>query len=164
MVWKNGTTNGQGIVTTTFTATDPGIVTFGVNNNVNKIQANVTYDTGWVNCDFALNGVFKVAENQVCQVRRIGNTVHLRGTVESKEDYPLLTWQDYIGTCVLPDEKFFPTRNESFVGQASRKQRCAVRINSGGGVVVGRFSDSNSSGAYTIYQGLSVNLGYTYFV
>ena len=139
-------------------------ITFGVNNNTNKVQANVTYDTGWVNCTFALNGVFKVAEGSVCQVRRIGKVVHVRGTVESKEDYPLINWQDYIGTCILPDEKFYPSKNESFVAQASRKQRCAARVQTGGGITVGRFTDANSSGAYTIYQGLMVNLGFTYFV
>lgn len=162
-VWKTGTTNNSGVYSTTFSATEEGLVTFGVNNQ--KVQCNVKYDTGWVNAK--VNTIlFKESSTVPCQARRIGNVVHLRGEVTSKttmENFNA-TWDDYTNIMTLPDSRFYPKYRETFVAQASKKQRCTAQVLSTGRVVAGRFTDANASGIYNLPNNLWISVSLTYFV
>lgn len=163
-VWKTGTTNNSGVYSTTFSATEEGLVTFGVNNQ--KVQCNVKYDTGWVNAIITNSVLFKASGSPPCQVRRIGNIVHVRGAVTSittMENFNA-DWNDYTNIFQLPDNRFYPQYTETYVVQSSKKQRCTVQVTTNGAVWVGRFTDASSSGVYNLPKNLGILVSLTYFV
>lgn len=162
-LWKTGYTNANGLYSVSYSAETEGVVTFQVNNQ--KIQCNVKYDTGWVNAK--VNTIlFKESSTVPCQARRIGNVVHVRGEVTSKTTMANFnaTWDDYTNIMNLPDSRFYPKYRETFVAQASKKQRCTAQVLSTGGVVAGRFTDANASGIYNLPNNLWISVALTYFV
>ena len=161
-LWKTGRTNSNGQYTATYTAETEGIVTFQVNNQ--KVQCNVTYDTGWLDLTLGSNSsIFKYTIP--LQARRIGKTVHIRGTVQTKSAGTVIGgWTDYWNIGDFPDSRFKPSVDEVFVMQSSKKQRCTVLVKNGGFLWVGRFTDSNSSGEYTLPKDLWIPISLTYFV
>ena len=147
---------------TAFPAETEGVVTFQVNNQ--KIQCNVKYDTGWVNLDLSrVSAIFAISSPM--QIRRIGNIVHIRGAVKTKDNTTFIGgWDDYWNIGTFPDSRFNPSQDETFVTQSSKKQRCTVQVKKGGFIWVGRFTDSNSSGQYTMPKDLWIPVALTYFV
>lgn len=162
-LWKTGTTNNQGIFSSVYTAETEGIVTFQVNNQ--KVQCNVKYDTGWVEITDFDDPIFGVYDtNNKPSARRIGNVVHVRGVAKSLTTYPLVAFTDYINVFMLPDSRFYPTKTENFVIQTSTKQRANMQIWETGAVVIGRFTNANNSGEYTIPKNLWIPVSLTFFV
>ena len=165
-VYKNGSsydtgnTNSNGIFTTTFTPTKEGITSFRVNNQI--VQCNSIYDTGWL--DLEPYSVLWVKTNAKPQIRRVGNTVRIRGTVKSKTTFPLLSYDDFVNVCMLPDQRFYPSMDESFVVQSSKVQRALLKSKNEGALVVSRFSDTKNDGSYTIPNNLGLTLNCSYFV
>lgn len=163
--WKTGTTNVNGIFTTTYnTGSTEGLITFQVANQ--RVQCNVHYDTGWVNAVITNSALFKASGSPPCQVRRIGNTVHVRGAVTSITTMENFNagWDDYTNIFQLPDSRFYPRYTETYVVQASKKQRCTVQVTTNGAVWVGRFTDASSSGVYNLPKNLWISVSLTYFV
>ena len=159
-LWKTGYTNANGLYSVSYSAETEGLVTFQVNNQ--KIQCNVKYDTGWVNIT-DINAVFKMDDPKL-QVRRIGDLVRIRGAAKSKTTYPIMSFNDMVNVVMLPDSRFFPVYTENFVIQSSKKQRALLQVRHNGAVLVGRFTDSNSSGEYTIPIDLWIPIHVDYFV
>ena len=161
-LWKTGYTNANGLYSVSYSAETEGVVTFQVNNQ--KIQCNVKYDTGWVNLDLSrVSAIFAISSPM--QIRRIGNIVHIRGAVKTKDNTTFIGgWDDYWNIGTFPDSRFNPSQDETFVTQSSKKQRCTVQVKKGGFIWVGRFTDSNSSGQYTMPKDLWIPVALTYFV
>ena len=161
-VWKGGTTNQNGILSTQYIAETEGVVTFQVNNQ--KLQLNVKYDTGWVSLIRSNPGVFVF--NSKLEARRIGNIVHVRGAVKTITQVPFVGWNDFWAIGELPDKRFYVNTPEMTVFQASGKQRCSGRVLSGsdGTIVIGRFTNANDEGNYTLFKNAGIEVSMTYFV
>ena len=163
VLWKTGNTNINGVFSSVYTAETEGIVTFQVNNQ--KVQCNVKYDTGWVDITDYDTPIFgPYSDDNKVSARRIGNIVHVRGQAKSLTTYPLINHSDYINVVTLPDSRFYPSKIETFVIQTSGKQRATIQVNEHGAVWIGRFTDGNSKGEYTIPKGVWIPLSFTYFV
>lgn len=93
---------------------DGGIVTCDKNGNIIDenmslfIPKNYEYDTGWVNCVLNDSNISPYVTGTEPQVRRIGNIVHLRGTVAVKKITRIATFN-------LPSNLFYPSKNEIFI-------------------------------------------------
>ena len=68
---------------------------------------NSDIDTGWIDCILS-TGVNSYGQDSFPQVRRIGNTVHLRGAISSERPFRSLSFS-------LPSEIFYPSKEEYFV-------------------------------------------------
>ena len=161
-VWKTGTTNNNGVYSTTYTADAQGLITFGVNNQ--KVQCNVKLDTGWVSL-IRSNPTYFVFNSKV-EARRIGNIVHIRGALKTISQVPFRGFNDYWAIGELPDSRFYPNSPEMTVFQCSGKQRCMGRVLTGSGatISIGRFTNADNEGNYTLGVEAGVEVSMTYFV
>ena len=161
-LWRTGRTNSSGVFSTQYTAETEGIVTFQVNNQ--KVQCNVKYDTGWVSLKRA-NAPYFVFNSKV-EARRIGNIVHIRGAVKTISTVPFVGWSDYWAIADLPDERFYANAPETSVFQCSGKQRCMGRVlsGSGGNISIGRFTNADDNGNYTLFNNAGIEVSMNYFV
>lgn len=161
-VWKTGTTNNNGVYSTTYKTDAQGLITFGVNNQ--KVQCNVKIDTGWVSL-LRTNTPYFVFNSKL-EARRIGNIVHIRGAVKTISTVPFMGWDDYWAIGELPDERFYANAPEMTVFQCSGKQRCMGRVlsGSGGTISIGRFTNANTEGEYTLFNNAGIEVSMTYYV
>ena len=162
--YHTGKTNSDGVISISYAprgTADVGIVVFSVLNQ--KAEVYVKYDTGWVDITDIHKAIF-VMDHPTLQVRRIGDLVRIRGAAKSKTTFPLIDFNDMTNVVSLPDERFYPVYTENFVIPSSKKQRALLQVKNNGAVVVGRFTDSNASGEYTIPNNLWIPIHVDYFV
>lgn len=148
-VWKTGTTNNSGIYSTTFSATEEGLVTFGVNNQ--KVQCNVKYDTGWVNLTpgSGASGLFTNYDtDRPLQIRRVGKMVKIRGALRTTRVINVVGQEG--GTepwyvCNLPGQ-FAPSKDELSIQQASsfNKHMMKIKASDKALLVAGRYGTTTT--------------------
>lgn len=146
-VWKTGTTNNSGVYSTTFSATEEGLFTFGVNNQ--KVQCNVKYDTGWVNLTpgRGASGLFVNYDSErPLQIRRVGKMVKIRGIVRTTRKLDVVGQDDGSAPwyfCNLPSQ-FAPSKDEYSIQQASsfNKHMIRVRASDNALLIAGRYGNA----------------------
>lgn len=95
------------------------------------------HDSGWI--DATLTSNFKLYTNGVCQYRKIGKYVQLRGVVTPA--VALAGSTDGVAIFTLPTD-FRPTRSCYFVCQGSGVYKWLLNVHSGGNVYFERYSTS----------------------
>ena len=148
-VWKTGTTNNSGVYSTTFSATEEGLVTFGVNNQ--KVQCNVKYDTGWVNLTpgSGASGLFANYDtDRPLQIRRVGKMVKIRGVLKTTRAIEIVGQEGatepwYV--CHLPSQ-FVPSKDEYSIEQASsfNKHMMKIKASDKALLVAGRYGTTTT--------------------
>ena len=165
-VWKTGTTNNSGVYSTTFSATEEGLVTFGVNNQ--KVQCNVKYDTGWVNLTPGpgASGLFVNYDSErPLQIRRVGKQVKIRGVLKTTRVINVVGQEG--GTepwyvCNLPSQ-FAPGKDEFSINPGSGFNKHYVKVRGSDNVllVAGKYGTTS---AIDIPKGAYLACYISYFV
>lgn len=102
------------------------------------VMANEIADTGWVGCSLGY-GISRYSTSQApVQVRRIGQTVYLRGAVTNTT-----SWATHDSIITIP-EGFRPDFLNVFVCQGSSSNRFLLEVNSNGVCAATRYSNNTT--------------------
>ncbi|WP_407462775.1 Ig-like domain-containing protein [Methanobrevibacter sp.] len=168
-IYKNGSslskgiTNNKGIVMFTVTCNAEGLITFSAGNA--SIQVNVIYDTGWVDLSSQLYSTISAYENSASnklKARRIGNIVHLRGTLTYTGTSQIGNGATATQIAHAISSEFRPITSERTLQQASGNKVFLFSVNSDGTLSVAR--TRNENGSTYIRNGEWINIFVTYMV